>query len=71
MGARPGTPKHRNGLPRGIARNDSRSFEPRFRGILIAVKIVISDYPPYFLDLDAPTVGCVEVVIDGILHWRF
>jgi len=27
--------------------------------MLIPVKIVISDYPPYFLDLGAPTVGCL------------
>lgn len=33
-------------------------------------KIVISETPPYFLDLDAPTLAAFEVVVDGVRLWR-
>lgn len=34
------------------------------------MKIVISDSPPYFLDLDAPTLAAEEVAIEGAIVWR-
>jgi hypothetical protein len=34
------------------------------------MKIVISNTPPYFLDLDAPTVAAEPVPIDGVEQWR-
>ena len=34
------------------------------------MKIVISDRPPYFLDLDAPTVAAHEAITDGVRVWR-
>jgi hypothetical protein len=33
-------------------------------------KIVISELPPYFLDLDARTLSAFEVEIDGVKVWR-
>ena len=35
----------------------------------MATKIVISETPPYFLDLDAPTLGAKEVEEDGVKVW--
>ena len=35
----------------------------------MATKIVISDHPPYFLDLDAPTLGAKEVEENGEKLW--
>jgi hypothetical protein len=34
------------------------------------MKIVISDTPPYFLNLDAPTLAAESVMHQGELHWR-
>jgi hypothetical protein len=34
------------------------------------MKIVISETPPHYLDLDAPTLSAVEVLIDGRILWR-
>jgi hypothetical protein len=33
------------------------------------MKIVISDLPPYFLDLDAPTLPAYEMDVAGITVW--
>ena len=35
----------------------------------MATKIVISETPPYFLDLDAPTLGAKEVEEHGVKVW--
>jgi hypothetical protein len=35
----------------------------------MATKIVISERPPYFLDLDAPTLGAKEVEEEGVKVW--
>ena len=35
------------------------------------MKLVISDTPPYFIDVAAPVIGCDELVIDGQVVWRF
>src|SRR5687768_14357514 len=34
------------------------------------MKIVVSDLPPYFLDLDAPTLGAEAVSVAGVTRWR-
>ena len=34
------------------------------------MSIVISDSPPYFLNLDAPTLAAEEAMLDGVKHWR-
>ena len=38
---------------------------------LMATKIVISETSPYFLDLDAPTLGATEVEGDGVKPWEW
>jgi hypothetical protein len=35
------------------------------------MKIVINEYPPYFLNLDAPNVGAAAVRVNGYEQWRF
>ena len=34
------------------------------------MKIVVSEYPPHFIDLDAPTLGAEPVADGGSEHWR-
>jgi hypothetical protein len=34
------------------------------------MKIVVSEMPPYFVDLDAPVLGATEVTVDGRVLWR-
>ena len=35
-----------------------------------AMKIVVSETPPYFIDLDAPTLRAYEIEIGGMKIWR-
>lgn len=34
------------------------------------MKIQISEYPPYFLDVEAPTLGAEAVAVAGCKRWR-
>jgi hypothetical protein len=34
------------------------------------VKIVISETPPYFIDLDALTLSAYELIVGGMKFWR-
>jgi hypothetical protein len=36
----------------------------------VATKIVISDWPPYLLDLDAPTLPAYAVQVDSFTVWK-
>ena len=34
------------------------------------MKILVSDTPPYFIDVSAPALGAEEVTVDGRVLWR-
>src|SRR5687768_17076675 len=37
---------------------------------ILPVKIVISETPPYFIDLNAPTLSAYELIVGGMKFWR-
>lgn len=45
-------------------------FHPTTNVGYYPMKLVISNTPPYFLNLDAPTLPAEPVTIDGVEMWR-
>lgn len=39
-------------------------------GAFFDLRLAVSDTPPCFLNLDAPTLGAESVKVDGVVMWR-